>query len=79
MGVVQAFQLLLTKPREWHPNIRDVYFGVLNSQDATKLDKPFLEEEVFNALSNLNGIKLQVWTIFQWLSSNVIGTLSKKK
>ncbi|RVW94220.1 hypothetical protein CK203_034863 [Vitis vinifera] len=59
VGVVQAFQLLLTKPREWHPNIRDVYFSVLNSQDATKLDKPFLEEEVFNALSNLNGIKLQ--------------------
>ena len=54
-GITQAFQShLLEPPGEWHPNLRDMRFIVLHSQDATKLEAPFCEEEVFFALLELN-------------------------
>ena len=45
------------KPREWRPNIKIMRFEALDSLDATKLVKPFLKEEVFKALLDLNGDK----------------------
>ena len=56
--VVQAFQSFLSKPLgKWRPSIRDMQFTILHNQDATNLEEPFREEEVFIALSKLNGDK----------------------
>lgn len=45
------------KPGEWRPNIKSMRFEALDSLDATKLVEPFLKEEVFKALLDLNGDK----------------------
>ena len=57
MGIVQAFQILLLESGDWHPSISGMDFVALNRQDAAKLEEPFTKEEVFNALSALNGDK----------------------
>lgn len=56
-GIVRAFHNHFLELGEWRFSIRDTNFGMLNWQDATKLKEPFLENEVFNACSNLNGDK----------------------
>ena len=57
VGIVQDFQALLTKSKEWRPSISGMDFEALNRQDAVKLEEPFTEEEVFNTLLALNGDK----------------------
>ncbi|RVW55483.1 hypothetical protein CK203_075273 [Vitis vinifera] len=51
------FTILLIEPRDWRPSIRDMSFKAQSIQDATLLEEPLVEEEVFNALSALNGDK----------------------
>ena len=57
-GIVQTFKSLLSRlPWQWHPSVMDMRFIVLHCQDAGKLEEPFREEELFIALSELNGDK----------------------
>ena len=56
-GVVQAFHSLLSVIDEWRPRCNGLQVGVLEGEAATLLEAPFSEEEVFGALSDLNGDK----------------------
>ncbi|RVW90110.1 Transposon TX1 uncharacterized 149 kDa protein [Vitis vinifera] len=56
-GVVQAFHSLLSETAEWRPRCNGLQVGVLEGENATMLEAPFSEEEVFGALSDLNGDK----------------------
>ena len=56
-GVVDAFQSLLTDPGGWHHNFPSVALSKIGSKSATKVEEPFTKEEVFAALSELNGDK----------------------
>ena len=56
----------MSKSGDRHPSIGGLDFEALNRQDVVKLEEPFTKEEVFNALSALNGDKLQGPTGFQW-------------
>ena len=56
-GVVQAFHSLLLETAEWRPRCNGLQVGVLEGETATMLEAPFSEEEVFGALSDLNGDK----------------------
>ena len=56
-GVVQAFHSLLSETVEWRPRCNGLQVGVLEGETATMLEAPFSEEEVFGALSDLNGDK----------------------
>ena len=56
-GVVQVFHSLLSKTDEWRPRCNGLQVGVLEGEVAGMLEAPFLEEEVFGALSDLNGDK----------------------
>ena len=56
-GIVNAFQSLLTDPRDWRANMEGLSFSKLEDQEAVRLEKPFTEEEVFSALHELNGEK----------------------
>lgn len=58
-GVVQAFQVLLSETGEWRPIVNGLSFKVSGNQDAAYLEVLFSEEEVFTALSDLNGDKAQ--------------------
>ena len=56
-GVVQAFHSLLSETDEWRPRCNGLQVGVLEGEAAILLEAPFSEEEVFGALSDLNGDK----------------------
>ncbi|RVX08790.1 hypothetical protein CK203_011046 [Vitis vinifera] len=56
-GVVGAFKTLLSKEGDWRPSIDAMPFEILDDQEARKLEEIFTEEEVFGALSKLNGDK----------------------
>ena len=56
-GIVNAFQTLLFDPRDWRANLEGLTFSKLESQKVAVLELPFLEEEVFQALHELNGDK----------------------
>lgn len=52
-----AFHILLFDLGDWILSIKGISFKALDVQEAEKLELPFLEKEVFSALSNLNGDK----------------------
>ena len=56
-GIVEAFQSLLTYLGGWRPNFPSVALSNIGLESATKIEKPFTEEEIFAALSELNGDK----------------------
>ena len=57
-GVVQVFYSLVSKTDKWRPKCNGLQVGVLEGEDAAMLETPFSEEEVFGALSDLNGDKV---------------------
>ncbi|KAJ9705360.1 hypothetical protein PVL29_003414 [Vitis rotundifolia] len=57
-GVVGAFKNLLSNPGDWHPTMEGLDFNRIDVEEAARLEKVFTEEEVFSALSNLNGDKV---------------------
>ncbi|RVW78519.1 putative mitochondrial protein [Vitis vinifera] len=56
-GVVGAFKDLLTDPGGWHPSMEGLDFNRIGDEEAARLDEVFSEDEVFLALSDLNGDK----------------------
>ena len=56
-GVVQVFHSLLLETDEWRPKCNGLQVGVLQGEDVAMLKALFSEEEVFGALSDLNGDK----------------------
>ena len=56
-GIVNAFQSLLIDPKDWRANVEGLTFSKLEDQEAARLEKPFMEEEVFISLHELNGEK----------------------
>ena len=55
--VSKAFQGLLADLGDWKPGIDGLIFERLEELDVEGLEKPFLEEEVFGALSGFCGEK----------------------
>ncbi|RVX14296.1 Transposon TX1 uncharacterized 149 kDa protein [Vitis vinifera] len=56
-GVVGAFKDLLTDLGDWHPSMEGLDFNRIDVEEAARLEEVFSEEEVFSALSDLNGDK----------------------
>ncbi|RVW95287.1 Transposon TX1 uncharacterized 149 kDa protein [Vitis vinifera] len=56
-GIVNAFKLLLSSSGDWRPSISGLQLETLDQLDASTLESPFTEEEVFNALLSCNGDK----------------------
>ena len=57
MNIVNAFESLLSNPMEWRASPEGLTFARINKAEASNLEWPFTEEEVFSALSDLNGDK----------------------
>ncbi|RVW37121.1 Transposon TX1 uncharacterized 149 kDa protein [Vitis vinifera] len=55
--VSRTFQGLLTDPGDWKPSIEGLNFERLEEVDVERLEKPFSEEEVFEALTGCCGEK----------------------
>ena len=55
--MVGAFKDLLTDPGGWHPSMEGLDFNRIGDEEAARLEEVFSEEEVFSALSDLNGDK----------------------
>ncbi|RVW71613.1 Transposon TX1 uncharacterized 149 kDa protein [Vitis vinifera] len=56
-GVVRAYQDLLSNPGGWHPSISSLEFDRIGREEAARLEEMFSLEEVYLALSELNGDK----------------------
>ena len=56
-GVVRAYQDLLSDPGGWHPSMSSMEFDRIGSEEAARLEEMFSMEEVYLALSELNGDK----------------------
>ena len=56
--VGRAFQNLLSATSEWRPSLSGLSFERLDSTKAEGLEKPFIKEEIFGALSNFSKEKV---------------------
>ena len=50
--VCRAYQTLLTENGDWRPSLGNLQFRVLEKDRPRSLEEPFLEENVFKALSS---------------------------
>ena len=55
--VVRAFQELLSALREWQPYPTNLSFWRLEVVDMSRMEEPFIEDEVFAALKEFSGDK----------------------
>ena len=54
---MNAFQSLLSAPGRWCLTLPGISFNEIRSEEATKLEEAFIEEEIWKAISRLNGDK----------------------
>ena len=73
--VSRTFQGLLTDPGDWKPSIEGLNFERLEEVDVERLEKPFSEEEVFEALTGCCGEKCHARTVSLCPSSSFLGIL----
>ena len=81
-GLVDAFQNLLSASGSWRPILPEIALNEIRSEEATKLEEVFLEEEISTAISRLNndkalspdGFPLAFWS-FSWdfVKNEVLG------
>ena len=57
VGLIDAFKNLLSAPIVWHPSLLDLSFNEIESVAASKLEEVFSKEEIWTAISGLNGDK----------------------
>ena len=76
--MVGAFKDLLTDPGDWHPSMEGLDFNRIGDEEVARLEEVFSEEEVFSALSDLNGDKA-VQMVSPLVSGSFAGILSKKR
>ena len=73
VGLVNAFQNLLSVPEGWRPPLPDLAFKEIGNEEAARLEETFSEEEIWAAISGLNsdkapgpdGFPLAFWS-FSW-------------
>ena len=56
-GIVNAFQHLLSEELGWRVDIEGMHLNRLNSREVEVLELPFIEEEIYSALMEMNGDK----------------------
>ena len=56
-GVIRAYQNLLSNPGGWRPSLNGLDFDRIGVEEAATLEEVFFVEEVYSALSKLNGDK----------------------
>ena len=56
-GIVDAFKNWLSIPRDWRASLEGLSVSRIDEREAARLEVPFTEEEVRNALNDLNGDK----------------------
>ena len=56
-GPVGAFQSLLTASSNWCPPFPDLWFKVIETDQASKMEEMFTEEEILAAITGLSGDK----------------------
>ena len=56
-GIVEAFKTAPSDTGDWRASIDGLTFPKIKEEKITKLEPPFTLEEVFAALSDLNGDK----------------------
>ena len=81
-GLVEAFQNLLSALGGWHPILPEIALNEIGSEEATKLEEAFSEEEIWTTVSRLNsdkapspdGFPLAFWS-FKWdfVKNEVLG------
>ena len=54
---MEAFKSMLSDIGEWRANLEGLNFQRINEVEVERLETPFTVDEVFIALSNLNGNK----------------------
>ena len=75
-GPVDAFQNLLLAPGSWRPTLLGIAFNEIGLEEATMLEEAFTEEEIWTAISGLNGDKAPGHMMASpWLSGLSAGTL----
>ena len=57
------FKILLSALGGWRPTLLEISFNEIGSEEATKLEEAFIEEEIWIAISGLNGDKAGALTI----------------
>ena len=82
VGLIEAFKNLFSAPSEWRLSLPDLSFDEIGLENATKLEEDFSEEEIWTAISGLNGDKapgpdgfpLAFWS-FSWdfVKTEVLG------
>ena len=58
---MRAYQDLLSDPGDWHPSMSSMEFDRIRREEAVRLEEMFSLEEVYPALSELNGGSWPGW------------------
>ena len=56
-GIVEAFQGLLSNLGGWRPSMSSLSFNQIGEETVAGLEDRFIEDEIFVAVSSLNGDK----------------------
>ena len=56
-GIVEAFQGLLSNLGGWRPSMSGLSFNQIGEETTVRLEDRFAEDEIFVAVSSLNGDK----------------------
>ena len=73
--VGRNFQELLTDPGDWKPSIEGLNFERLEEREVERLEQPFSEEKVFEALKGCCSEKHQGRMASQWPFGSLLGIL----
>ena len=57
VGLVDAFQNLLSDPGGWRPTLPELNLNRIGSEEAASLEENFSENEIWTAISGLNSDK----------------------
>ena len=55
--IVEAFQGLLSNPSGWCPSLSGLRFNQIGEETVARLEDRFTKDEIFAAVSSLNGNK----------------------
>ena len=79
VGLIEAFKNLFSAPSEWRPSLPDLSFDEIGLENATKLEEDFSEEEIWTAISGLNGDKALGPDGFPLLFGPSVGILLRQR
>jgi hypothetical protein len=71
--IVNFYDSLFTEPLSWRPYLDNLEFNMLSVTEASSLEDPFEEREVWEVIKGMEETRLPAWMGSLWLFPGVLG------